>query len=143
MASRSFPPLLGSGDCSTESECESLHARVKELDLELAISDRLRLPDQLIQTLLGRGAVPLVVHVESVCVAWRLAIDEDAKAHGSAGRRGSHHEMNVTGVEAVRDAPVRLVQQGSIFLHGSNRPRGPIDGTADPSVMCNVRKLDV
>jgi hypothetical protein len=39
---------------SAERERKSLHARIEKLDLELSISDGLRLSDQLIQPLFGR-----------------------------------------------------------------------------------------
>src|ERR1700730_9565886 len=45
---------------SAERERENLHARIEKLDLELSISNGLRLSDQLIQPRLGHGAVALV-----------------------------------------------------------------------------------
>src|SRR6266508_1325716 len=72
---------------STEGKRKSLHARIEKLDLELSISDGLRLSDQLIQPLFGHRAVALVVNVNSVRSARRLSIDEHAKAHGPSSRR--------------------------------------------------------
>src|SRR5258707_12630614 len=56
---------------SAEGERESLHARIEKLDLELAISNGLRLSDQLIQPLFGNRAVALIVNVNSVSLARR------------------------------------------------------------------------
>ena len=75
-------------DGSAEREGKDLHARTEKLDLELAIDDGLRLPDQLVQTLLGDGAVALFVNVNSVSRARRLSIDQHAKSHGRPGAAG-------------------------------------------------------
>ena len=45
---------------------------IEKLDLELSISNRLRLSDQLIQPLFGNRAVALVVNVNSVSSPRRL-----------------------------------------------------------------------
>lgn len=42
---------------SAECERESLHARTKKLDFELAVCDGVRLPDELIEALFGHCAV--------------------------------------------------------------------------------------
>ena len=101
---------------SAERERKSLHARIEKLDLELSISDGLRLPDQLIQPLFGHRAVALFVDVDAVSSARRLSIDADAKAHGSSSRRRAHDEMKIAGVKAVRDPSVGLVQHGGRFV---------------------------
>ena len=62
---------------STEREHKHFHTRIEELDLEQAIRDRLRLPDQLIQALLGHGAPALRVDVDAVRGTRRLAVDPD------------------------------------------------------------------
>src|SRR5260370_15445137 len=67
---------------SAERERESLHARIEKLDLELPISNGLRLPDQLIEPLFGSRAVALLVNVTAMSRARRLSIEEHAKAHG-------------------------------------------------------------
>jgi hypothetical protein len=90
---------------STESERKSLYARIEKLDLELAISDGLRLSDQLIQPLLRNCAVTLVVYVNSVGSPRRLSIDAHTKTHGSSSRRRSHDEMKIAGVKTARDPP--------------------------------------
>ena len=69
-----------------EGERKSLHARIEKLDLELSISNGLRLSDQLIQPLFANRAVALVVNVNSVSSARRLSIEEHAKSHGESPR---------------------------------------------------------
>ena len=59
-----------------ERERESLHARIEELDLEQPIDDGFRLPDELIEALLGNRAVALVIHVDATSAAWWLSIYE-------------------------------------------------------------------
>ena len=56
-----------------EREREGLHAGIEKLDLEQPIGDRLGLPDQLIQALLGDRAVALVVDIDAVSRTWRAA----------------------------------------------------------------------
>src|SRR6516165_5598458 len=51
---------------SAERERKRLHACIEKRDLEQAISDVPRLPDQLIQPLLGHRAVALLVNVTAV-----------------------------------------------------------------------------
>src|ERR1700737_3442782 len=82
---------------STEGERKRLHARIEKLDLELAISDGPRLPDQLVQSLVAHRAAALLVNVTAVGPARRLPIDEHAKAHGRSPRFRSHHEMEIAG----------------------------------------------
>src|SRR5260370_15942490 len=101
---------------SAERERKSLHARIEKLDLELSISNGLRLPDQLIQPLVSRRAAAPLVNVNSVSSARRLSIAEHAKAHGRSPRRWSHDQMQIAAVKAVRDPPVGLVQHRGLSL---------------------------
>src|SRR5258708_30747069 len=127
-------PFLGLGParvkslCRGSAECErkSPHARIEKLDLELAISNGLRLSDQLIEPLLGHRAVALVVNVDSVSSARRLSIDEHAKAHGSSSRCRSHDQMKIAGVKAIHDAPVGFVQHRGLSLHRPITGTGPM-----------------
>src|SRR6266545_7499026 len=100
-----------------EGERIGLHAPIEKLDLEQSISDRLRLSDQLMQPLFGHRAVALLVNVKSVSSAWRLSIDEHAKPHRRSSRCRSHHQMQIAGVEAVRDPPAGRVQQRGLPPH--------------------------
>jgi hypothetical protein len=111
---------------SAEREHKSLYARIEKLDLELSISNGLRLSDQLIQPLLGNRTVALVVNVTSVSSARRLSIDEHAKSHGSSSRCRCHDEMKIAGVKAVGDAPVGLVQHCGRLLHRPITRKGPM-----------------
>src|SRR5438874_647019 len=47
---------------SAEGERKSLHARIEKLDIELSVSDGLRLSDQLVQPRCGHRAVAVVVY---------------------------------------------------------------------------------
>jgi len=74
-------------DRLSECERERFNSGIEKLDLELALVDRSRLPDQLIQALLGHAAMAVVVDVSAMGRAHRLAIDEHAETHGFAGPR--------------------------------------------------------
>ncbi len=88
------PPFVWGNDArrrgSAERERKSLHARIEKLDLELSISDGLRLSDQLIQPLFANRAVASLVNVDSVSSARRLSIEEHAKSRGGSSRCRSH-----------------------------------------------------
>jgi hypothetical protein len=72
------------------SEC-----RVEEGDLEGVLGDGATLPDELVEPLLGRGAVALVVDVGAVRGARRLPVDADAEADGGTPRCRSHDQMQL------------------------------------------------
>src|SRR5262245_47873220 len=99
---------------SAEREGKGFNAGIEELDLEQSLGYGLRLPDQLIQPLFGNRTLALIVDVDAVGSAWRLAINEHAKPDRAARRRRSHDEMQITGVKAVRHAAVGLVQRASL-----------------------------
>ncbi|HEX6557065.1 MAG TPA: hypothetical protein VF026_30155 [Ktedonobacteraceae bacterium] len=127
-------PFLGLGPArvnslcrgSAEGEHKRLHACIEKLDLELAISNVPRLPDQLIQPLVGHRAVALLVNVTAVSCAWGLSIEEHAKAHGRSSRCRPHDQMQIAGVKAVRDAPVGLVQRCGVSPHRPLTRKGPM-----------------
>src|SRR5919108_5602798 len=60
---------------SAEGERERLHARIEKRDLELPISNGLRLSDQLIEPLVGHRAVALLVNVTAMSSTRRLSIE--------------------------------------------------------------------
>ena len=64
-------------------------------------------------------AVALIVGVDAVRCAGRLSIDAHAHAHRGSASSGSHDEMEVARVKAVRDAPIGLVQHNGVW---SDRP---------------------
>src|SRR5712691_874669 len=100
---------------STKGERKRLHARFEKLDLELAIGDGLRLPDQLMQPLFGNGTVALLVDIDSVRSARWLSIDEQAKSHGGSRRRRPHDEVKIAGMKTIGDPTVGFVQRGGLF----------------------------
>src|SRR5262249_17117801 len=110
MSAFAVDDCFGKGPASAEREAESLGARIKKLDFNLAIGDWSALPDQLVQPLLAERAVALFVNIEPVGCAWRLSVDQHAEFHRCLGRRRAHHEIEVARMEAVCDAAVGLVQ---------------------------------
>ena len=106
-----------------ERERKSLHAGVGEFDLELAISDRLRLPDQLIQPRFYHRAAALVVDVNSVSRRGRLSIDEHAKLHrGASGCRP--HQLTFNGQSIRCGAGVCSRKTDQAELGRGHRHRG-------------------
>src|ERR1035438_2545599 len=110
---------------STERERKPFHARIEKFDLELAVRDRLRLPDQLIHPQFRGCAAALVVDVNSVSSARRLTIEEHAKSNRSSARCRSHDEMQVTRVKTVRDPPFGLVQHNGLLPQRPIPRKGP------------------
>jgi hypothetical protein len=102
---------------SAEREDKRLHARIEKLDLELPISNGLRLPDQLIQPLFGHRAVALLVNVTAVRRLRRPSIEEHANAYGRSPRCRAHDQMQIAGVKTVCDAPVGRVQHRGLSPH--------------------------
>jgi hypothetical protein len=57
--------IVGTAGCSSaERERERLHTGIEELDLELAIGDRSRLTNQLIQALLGEHPLEICMTLQ-------------------------------------------------------------------------------
>src|SRR5215210_5617948 len=104
---------------SAEREAISLHPRIEKLDLELPVSNGLRLPDQLVQPLFADRAVAPLVDVGSVSGARRISVDEYAKRHGGSPRWGSHHEVHVARMEPDRNPSWRLAEHCRVL---SKRP---------------------
>src|SRR5215211_2822098 len=104
---------------SAERERISLHSRLEKLDLELLISDGLRLSNQLVQPLFANRAVALVVNVDSVSSARRLSIDEYAKRHRQTSLGRSHHGVHVARMEPDRNPSGCLVEHCRVL---SKRP---------------------
>src|SRR5947207_9373084 len=122
MIKSSPHPFFG----SAEGERKRLHARIEKLDLELAIGNVPRLPDQLIQPLFSSRAVALLVNVNAVSRARRLSIDEHAESHGRSSRWRPHDQMQIAGMKAVRDASVGRVQRNDLFPHRPLTRQGPL-----------------
>src|SRR5678816_955654 len=88
---------------SAERERVGLHAGIQELDRERAVLDRLRLTDQLIQTLLVDHADALRIHVDASILRRRAAVDRHAEAHALAVLAWTEHQMQVARMEAECD----------------------------------------
>jgi hypothetical protein len=105
--------VTGSAKC----ECESLHPRIEKLNLELPLGNGAWLSDQQIQPLFGDRAVSLIVNIDPVSRARRLAVNQNAKSHGSPRRRRAHYEVKIAGMETKRDSAAGLVQYGPLVPH--------------------------
>src|SRR5918993_5457032 len=99
---------IASATESAEGEAISFHPRIEKLDLKLSISDRLGLPDQLVEALFADRAVAPLVDVGSVSGIRRLSIDEHAKRHRHTSLDRSHHEVHVARMEPDRNPSGRL-----------------------------------
>jgi hypothetical protein len=64
VSGRAATPAEQPAPGSAERQRKPLDARTEKLDLELSISERPRLSDQLIQPLFGNRAVTMPVNVE-------------------------------------------------------------------------------
>src|SRR5262252_5622723 len=104
---RSLPhSLLGR---SAKGERVSRNARIEKFDFESPIGDRGVLPDQLKHAWLPDGAVSVVVHINSMSLSRRAAIDVHAKPCRGALRCRPHYEMKIPGMEVVNDATAGLI----------------------------------
>src|SRR5437667_2786111 len=105
---------------SSEREHVRLDPGVEELDLEQSIADRRGLVDQLIHPLVVGNAVAVLVDIDAVRAPRWLAVEVDAESHRRVRGRRPHHEMKVTGMEAIRDGANRFIE-----AHG-NDPDRPV-----------------
>ena len=100
----------------TEREIKCLHARIEKLNRDLSLSNRLRLPNELIHPRFGNDAIALGIYVTTVSGPWRLSIDEYAKPRGSSSHRWTHDEIDVASVKAIDNASICSRQHDGIFL---------------------------
>ncbi len=77
---------------------------------KILILDVERLPGITKQYWWDDGAAAIRGHVGAMGVGWGLAIDRDFEAHRSSIGARTEHQMQVTGMEAVGDAPAGLVE---------------------------------
>src|SRR5262245_64303901 len=92
--------VAGCATDSAEREGKDLHTRTEKLDLELAVDNGLRLPDQLVQALFRHNAVALLVDVAAARRARLLSVDQHAKSHRRSRRRRAHDKVKIAGVKA-------------------------------------------
>src|SRR3954465_12019642 len=124
---RGVPKLRGT--CSAEGKCESFRAGVEKLDFKLSIGDRAGLPDQLIEPLLGKGAVPRLAPVTAMRCAGRLSIEPHTKAYRRTESCRAHDEIYVATGETVNDGTIRLVERDRLALYrpvARQRPLVPV-----------------
>src|SRR5580698_6036812 len=116
-----------SGRCeSAEGKVISLRSRIEELDLELAIHDRVGLPNELVQPRFDNRAVAWAVNISTVSGTRRLSIDRYAKSHGGSSRRWSHDEIEIARVEAERNSPGGLIQHDGLLTDRPVSGKGPV-----------------
>src|SRR5581483_724044 len=111
---------------SAERERKDLCSRIEELHLESAIDDGLPLPDELIQPRLPDCTHPFRVDVDTVGGARRLAVDEDAEPDRRIPRRRRHDEIDVAGMEAVRDAAAPIGGYGGLAADRPGTRQRPV-----------------
>ena len=78
------PGRSRTANLSAEGEGKRLRAGLQELDLELSIGNRIQLSDELIQPRFRHGAAALVVNVDAVPIARRVAVQTIPKADATA-----------------------------------------------------------
>ena len=79
------PPRKGRQSLRRLAEREGVRLRpaIEELNLELAIDNRIRLADQLVQPLLENGAVTAFIDVNATCRTWWPTVNSYSKAHST------------------------------------------------------------
>src|SRR6266550_2959232 len=110
----------------SEREAVGLHAGVEEFDFERSILDLARLADQLISPLLASRPLAMGIDVASVHRGSHFAVDEDAKSHRVALSSTSHHQVDVAGMKAERDAAPRLDKLGGSVRDGPVAGQRPV-----------------
>src|SRR5215831_12444240 len=101
-----------------EGEAVGLSAGIEEGDLEGAAGDGSGLADELVDPLLGEGAVAVAVGVAAVRRTGWLPVDEDPEPYRGGWCGRPHDQVEVAGVEAAGDAPAGRVQRGRLPAHG-------------------------
>src|SRR5207245_6585372 len=94
---------------SSERGHVQFRAGLQKLDLEHSIANRPWLANELVETMLVHRAVALVVDIGAMRVARRLTIEQNAEAHCRPARDRPHDQMQIARLEAIRQAPIRLV----------------------------------
>jgi len=86
---------------STEREHKYFGAGVEKFDVELPVSNRLWLSNELIESLFDDCAVTLRINIASVSSERRLLIDEHAESHRCSSARRSHDQVKITSMEPI------------------------------------------
>src|SRR5262245_56767852 len=102
---------------SAERKSVGLGAGLEKLDLELSLTDRAGLPDELVEPLLGHGAVALLVDVEAAAGAGGFSVDQHAKPDRGALCGRPHDQVQITRAKPVGDPPARLMRDDRLPLH--------------------------
>jgi hypothetical protein len=73
--------VLSNNNTLPESKGQGLYSRVKKFNFKQSISDRLRLPDKLIQSLFFDRSIALPIDIFAIGFSRRLAINSDPKLY--------------------------------------------------------------
>src|ERR1700678_3967957 len=103
----------------TKGKRVSLHIGIEKLDREGAVHDRPALADELVEPVVGHHALAVGIDVGAVAFAGLSAVDRDAEAHRLAIGVRPEHQVQIAGMEAKRNRPVRLVERRGL---AANRP---------------------
>ena len=103
---------------SAERKREGLDAWIEKLDVERSVDDRLRLSNQLMQTLFARNAGTLLVDIESVSLFRSLPVEQDAIPYWRTAIPWPHHEVKISAVKAVRDTTSGMIERDRLFSDG-------------------------
>jgi hypothetical protein len=103
VQSLSFGPLA-------ERERERFGSGLEKADLERAFADELVLADELVETAIPQHVRAVLVDVDAVRRAWRVAIEPNAEGNLPVCS-GREDEVRVARVEAVDDAPADILEQ--------------------------------
>ena len=110
---------------SAEREVKSFYPRAEKLDLEQVVRDGFRLPDKLIQPLLGHFAIALIVNVATMRCARQMSINENAKWN----RRSLAPQVPLRDEDRGRESGMRFARWPcpvqSLLCRLSNHPASP------------------
>src|SRR5580765_7476532 len=125
---RHCPPFASAPPAakSSERKRERLNPRIEEFDLEGPVLDFTRLPDQLIEAVLGHGAVALSVGVHSVFVARSSAIEPNSEPHRLAAGCRAKDQVEIPGVEAEDHGARCGDQRRLLAAHVPLSAQGPL-----------------
>jgi hypothetical protein len=101
-------------------------ASIEELDLDVPVGNGAPLADELVQPRLNDSPIAIVINVEPMRIARRLAVDSYAEPSRRPSGRWPQHQVHIAGVAAVPDAAVRGVQYGSLLLQGPLADERPL-----------------
>ena len=101
---------------------------IEELDADLVIDNRLRLPNQLIHSLFIKGSVALAVNINGRSGTRKLSVDEHPKVNWRSVC-GSHHQIQIARMELVEDRGVPLGGDNRLMTNDPVARQSPMIGS--------------